>query len=163
MRKWAFGILLAGLLPAASASTTPDFKATAHTIAIVSLLGDTLQVQSGEPIPVPGAAFDALTEQLMAGQIKADLPGAQVVKVGGTRDALFEQLYPKIGFGDVGMARLRQALKPWAATHTADYIVILRKTVGAMEWRSAAFTTSDHWTEFGIGLGRFSRPGRSST
>jgi hypothetical protein len=151
------GVLLLGG-SAAGAADKPDFQTTARTVAIVSLLGDTVQAPGGVPIPAPDAAFDPLAERVMAGQIKADLPDAQVVLVGGPREPLLERMYPRTGFGDVGMAQTREALRPWAATHAADYIVILRKTVGVLEYRDVAYSMNAHWTEFGIGLSSSSTP-----
>jgi hypothetical protein len=135
----------------ARAETPPDFKATAHTVAIVSLLGDTVETSGGDPVAVPDAGFDTLAERMMAMQIATDLPNAEVVTVGGPRAPLLDEMYPKAGFGDVGMEQTREALKPWAATHRADYIVILRRTVGTKTRRYVTFDA--RYDEFGIGIG----------
>ena len=85
-------------------------------------------------------------------QIRDDLPGVSVVRVGGPRDPLLALMYPNHGFGDVGMNQVRAALKIWATAHRVDYIVILRKTAGMIEWRDLGLSwTIRHYT-FGIGL-----------
>jgi hypothetical protein len=141
MHRLLAGVALAcALSGTARSADAPDFKATAHTVAIISLLGETLQNPSGELITSPGAGFDDIGEHAMAAQIIADLPGVTVVRVGGPRDVLLLQMYPRNGFGDVGMENVRATLKDWAAAHSADYIVILRKVVGpGGGYRSAAY------------------------
>ena len=88
----------------------------------------------------------------MARQIAADIPGSSVVLVGGDRRPLLKRMYPDHGFGDVGMKQVREALADWAAAHHVDYIVILRKTDGVIEWRSAAYSMTTHVYTFGMGL-----------
>lgn len=117
---WIFGA-------AARAADTPDFKTTAHTVAILSVLGDRIDI-GGANVQAP--ELDSLGEHLMANQIAIDLPQASVVAVGGSRQAWWSTLYPSHGFGDIGMTQLREALRPWAAAHTVDDIVVLRNAVG---------------------------------
>ena len=124
-----FFVAVLGCAPSAQAADAPDFKATAHTIAIVSVLGDEIDTYGGTT-PIADAGFDALAERAMADQIAADLPGASVRSVGVPRDVLHAQMYPKAGFGDAGMDKSRAYLLPWGAAHPVDYIVIFRKTVG---------------------------------
>jgi hypothetical protein len=112
------------------AADAPDFKATAHRIAVVSLLGDELNVGPSSATPIPGAGFDALVEAAIAKQIAADLPGATVSAVDALRAELLTQMYPQAGFGDAGMGNVRLALRLWAAEHPNDYIVVFRKTAG---------------------------------
>ena len=124
-----FCALVLGCAARAQAAEIPDFKATAHTITIVSVLGDEIDTYGGSA-PVADAGFDTVAERAMADQIAADLPGASVRSVGVPRDVFHAQMYPKTGFGDAGMDKSRAYLLPWAAAHPVDYIVILRKTVG---------------------------------
>jgi hypothetical protein len=148
MRK-LFASLSLGLLfwAPAQAGEVPDFRATAHTVAVISLLGDDVEAMSGVAVPVPQAGFDEMTERAMARQIRSDLPDATVVLIGGPRAPLLEQMYPAHGFGDLGMKQLRTALQPWAAAHKTDYIVIFRKTMGQ------AFPRASYKIPFfGIGL-----------
>lgn len=152
MRHAAAGFFFLAMLgTCAQAAELPDFQATAHTIAIVSLIGDTIN-EGDTVVPAPGAGFDDVAEQAMARQIRDDVPGVSVVRVGGLRDPLLALMYPNHGFGDVGMKQVRAALKSWAASHSVDYIVILRKTNGIVEWRSAGSTMSMKYYAFGIGL-----------
>ena len=132
MRHAAAGFFFALVLVlgiSAQAAELPDFRATAHTIAIVSVLGDEIDTYGGTA-PVADAGFDAVAEKAIADQIAADLPGASVRSVSVPRDVFHAQMYPKTGFGDAGMDKSRAYLLPWAAAHPVDYIVILRKTVG---------------------------------
>lgn len=148
----AAGFFLALLLVApVRAAEVPDFKTTAHTVAIVSLIGDTIN-EGDAVVPAAGAGFDDTAEQAMARQIRADLPGVSVVRLGGPRDPLLTLMYPDHGFGDVGMKQVREALKRWAAAHPVDYIVILRKTAGMIEWRDLGHSMSTKYYTFGIGL-----------
>jgi hypothetical protein len=86
----------------------------------------------------------------MAQQIATDLPGATTVRIDLSRADLHSQMYPRAGFGDLGMKQVREALRPWAAAHPADYIVILRKTPGMLEARTGTMTFKTTW--FGITL-----------
>lgn len=129
----------------APAHDAPDFRATAHSIAVVSILGDEINA-FGPPHAVDGAGFDALSETAMTTQIGADLPDAKVATVDLPRAELHGWMYPHTGFGDPGMDRTRESLKAWAAAHRADYIVIFRKTVGMPPG------TYYKTTFFGIGL-----------
>ena len=141
-------LLLAGAAPA-DAHAVPDFKATAHMVAIVSVLGD--EIDSGEgPIAVADGGFDALAEDAMAHQIAADLPGATTIRIDAPRADLHTQMYPRAGFGDLGMKNVRAALRPWAAAHPADYIVIFRKTPGTLEGHYGTWTDKIGW--FGISM-----------
>jgi len=150
-RLMACASLALALAGPASAGDAPDFAATAHTVAIVSLLGDTINVGDAV-LPAPDGGFDDLVEHAMARQIAADIPGAGVVRVGGARGALLEQMYPDHGFGDVGMDQVRAALTDWAASHHVDYIVILRKTFGTIERREAGYSMTMRYDTFGMGF-----------
>ncbi len=90
----------------------------------------------------------------MRSQIAIDLPNATVVRVGGSYDVWLQQMYPRTGFGDPGMKNLRASLKDWAAVHSVDYIVVLRKTVGVIESTTLGVFggITDRWTLFGIGV-----------
>ena len=127
----------------AQAGDAPDFKATAHQVAVVSLLGDELNFASGA-VPVPGAGFDALTEDAIVKQIKRDLPGVTVTAVDAPRADLMAQMYP--GDNAAGMDNVRGALRLWAAEHPSDYIVVFRKTAGQ------PFVAAPDFPFFGIGL-----------
>ena len=127
-----------------------DFKATAHKVAVVSLLGDTFNFATGAK-PVAGAGFDALVEDVMVKQIKADVPGVIVTKVDDAAHAdLLSELYPSSGSDEDGMGNLRQALRLWAAEHGVDYVVVFRKGHGE-PFPGAPF--------FGIGL--MDKPGKA--
>jgi hypothetical protein len=147
MRSFLFALFAVVLCGSAAQAQTPDFKATAHTVAVVSLLGDELNLGASTARPVPGAGFDALVEAAMVKQVMADLPGVKVSKVDAPRADLLAALYPPNGFGDVGMDNLRQALRLWAAEHAVDYIVVFRKTEG-----DPFPTVHDKIPFFGIGL-----------
>jgi len=138
-------LALAMVRPAA-AHDVPDFHTTAHSIAIVAILGDEMN-RSDPPLPLPGGGFDDVAEHAMARQIATDLPDARVGLVDMPRDVLHQAMYPRTGFGDVGMDNTREALMPWAQVHPTDYIVVFRKTVGI------PFPNFyGHPTFFGIGL-----------
>ena len=139
------------LLPVGAAGEMPDFKSTAHTIALVSLLGDGLDYGGGPSVPVPDAGFDDVAERAMGAQIALDLPAAHVERVGGDTKPLIDAMYLSVGYGDIGMTRVREALEDWAATHPVDYIVILRKTVGVIEDRPAGHSMTYQSGFFGIG------------
>ena len=140
-----FAALFAGA-GTAQAAEAPDFQATAHTIAIVSVLGDEIDTYGGTQ-PIADAGFDTVAERAMADRIAADLPGATVRSLGLPRDVLHAQMYPKTGFGDAGMDKSRAYLLPWAAAHSVDYIVIFRKAVGVPDTHSF-----DKLVCFGISL-----------
>jgi len=137
-----FAILAAAATPAAAG---PDFKATAHTVAVVSLLGDELNFDTGTK-PVAGAKFDALVEGAILKQIKADLHGVTATVVDAPRAELLAEMYPAGGDNETGMGNVRQALRLWAAEHPADYIVVFRKQTGE------PFPAAPGFTFFGIGL-----------
>jgi hypothetical protein len=148
----ALGLLLS--TGAACAEDAPDFHATAHSVAILSLLGDTQDTYSGVQLPIPDGGFDDLAERAMRDQILADLPDASVVRLDSPREPLLDLLYKTVGNGDAGMMALRENLQGWAAAHPADYIVILRKTFGMIEDRGLGYSMNAHWGFFGIGLFR---------
>lgn len=139
-------------LTANAGRAAPDFRATAHKIAVLSLLGDTLDGGPNGSSRADGAGFDDLAERAIRAQIGTDLPGASVVRVEGPRLPLLERLYNTVGFGDVGMTAVRDDLHDWARVHSVDYIVVLRRTIGILEYRSAGYSMTEHRTYFGIGV-----------
>lgn len=148
MLRQIAGLCLIGLIAgagAARAGDKPDFKATAHQVAVLSLLGDEFNF-GATSTPVPGAGFDALTEDAIARQIKRDLPGVTVTKADAPRADLLAQMYPAGGDNEAGMGNVRGALRLWAAEHQADYIVVFRKTAGE------PFVGAPGFSFFGIGL-----------
>ena len=148
MLRQIAGLCLIGLLAgssAARAGDAPDFKATAHQVAVLSLLGDEFNFGASNT-PVPGAGFDALTEDAIARQIKRDLPGVTVTKADVPRADLLAQMYPPGGDNAAGMGNVRGALRLWAAEHPTDYIVVFRKSAGA------PFVAAPGFSFFGIGL-----------
>lgn len=151
----SFGLIALAIIASAgmaSAHDAPDFKTTAHKIAVASLLGDYVQALSGNRIATPDAGFDALGHDAMARQIATDLPEAKLIDVDAPRDALLDAVYPRAGFGDVGMEHLRAALVPWAAVHPVDYIVVLRKVLGEVSTSEPAYSITTRVDSFGIGL-----------
>lgn len=141
--------LLAGVGPAGAG--TPDFKATAHAIAVVSILGNQIDGFGGTH-EIPGVDFDAVTQRAIADQIAIDIPGADVRRVDIPFRLLRARMYGATGYGDVGMDATRALLLPWAQSHPVDYIVILRKTVGVMEDRDVGYSMTTKHPFFGMGL-----------
>jgi len=133
------------LAVASPAAAAPDFKGTAHAVAVVSLLGDELNFDTGAKA-VAGAGFDAVAERAIIKQMKADLHGVTVTTVDAPRAELLTELYPAGGDNETGMGNLRQALRLWAAEHPNDYIVVFRKTSGE------PFPAAPGFSFFGIGL-----------
>ena len=136
-----------GALGPATARGRVDLTPNLHSVAVISLLGDFLQALSGKRVATPDAGFDAMCEKTISDQISADAPHAVVTTVDLPRDKLLDDIYPKAGFGDIGMERIRGDLELWAATHSIDFIVILRKVVGVAD--PEAFIK---FVSFGIGL-----------
>ena len=147
LRQIAGLCLIASLATAsaAQAGDAPNFKATAHRVAVLSLLGDEFNF-GATSTPVPGAGFDALTENAIVKQIKHDLPGVTVTKADAPRAELLTQMYPPGGDNEAGMGNVRGALRLWAAEHQADYIVVFRKSAGE------PFVGAPGFSFFGIGL-----------
>lgn len=142
---------------AAHAEDAPDFKATAHSVAVVSLLGEQIEimrlgmVMSGgtfwAPATVSNSGFDATAEGVMRERLTARFSDINIEAIGVPRETLMTALYGHNGFGDVGMDNLRAALASRGAEHPIDYIVILRE-IGGVPF-SNAFTKAEF---FGIGL-----------
>lgn len=139
-----FAVLAVAAATFGPAVAAPDFRA-AHTIAVMSLLGDELNFDTGAKA-VAGAGFDAVAERAIIKQIKMDLPGIVVTTADAPRADLLSELYPAGGDNETGMGNLRQALRLWAAEHPADYIVIFRKQTGE------PFPAAPGFSFFGIGL-----------
>lgn len=145
MKKLAAALVLLVAFGTAARADTPDFKATAHTVMVLSLVGDELNFDTGAKA-VSGAGFDAIAERAIVKQIKADLPGATVTAADAPHAELLTELYPAGGDNETGMGNLRQALRLWAAEHPSDYIVVFRKGSGE------PFPAAPGFSFFGIGL-----------
>src|SRR3569832_1168224 len=113
MKKLAAALVLLVAFGTAARADTPDFKATAHTVMVLSLVGDELIFDTGAKA-VSGAGFDAIAERAMVLLIKVDLPGATVTAADAPHAELLTELYPAGGDNETGMGNLRQVLRLWA-------------------------------------------------
>jgi hypothetical protein len=135
IRLWTLAAaIICGALGGCAAAA--EFAPDVHSVAIVSLLGDTINVDYfgvffdgfSHARELTGAAFDDVAEQAIEERLHQTKPEVAVQRIAVERAALIKQSNSGLlSLYNADVSDIRTALKPWAAEHHVDAIIIVRQ------------------------------------
>src|ERR1700710_392309 len=119
-----------------------DLKSRAHTVAVVSALGDVVGYQAlnagllsggySENIALDGAGLDDVAGRVALHTLTADMPGFGLVAVDVPHATLVAHAN-SVRLSDGPLDSMRDDLKPWREGHPVDLIVILMPGGGQID------------------------------
>lgn len=120
----------------AGAIAEDDARTNARTAGVISLLSDEIEIYrfgkwfdgySYEHV-LTGANFDALAEQAIERRLGTARPGIAVQRIDILKDDVIRQSNRGLlALYNADVSDIRDAIRPWAAAHGVDVIVILRQ------------------------------------